>query len=145
MGDQINNIRDWALANVLHTQQGANNAHLNKSFGANIEAIPFGSTVTNNTSVTSSGGKLAQAGLVALGLGAGALGLWNLAGPKGIGGTTPPATTPPAVTTPAESSLDPVIIEGVLDWSVGPDGRGRIDGIRAGASVPAGDSEKAGG
>lgn len=138
MSDQSQNILEWAMANVFQTQQAANNATINKNLNANAAPIPFGSTVTTTNNVTTGTGKLAQAALTAFGIGAAGLGLWKLAGPELSGGTKPPADTPPAVTVPAGDAVQPVIIEGVLEWSIDPDGNGRIDGIRANASVPAG-------
>lgn len=86
----------WGNANVLAQKFQLENAVLSQRLGVPIEMLPFGNqTTTNITQPEGSSllAKAAQAGVLALGLGSGGLGLAALAGL--VGAKAPPG--PPAV------------------------------------------------
>lgn len=111
-------ILNWGLANVFHQKFDLENRTIAKQMGGEqLESIPFGGAVSNTTNYQGSPlAAIGQAAVLALGIGAGGLGLANLAGLVG-GDKLPEETTPSAIAAPAE----PVIVEGIIDWEFNGD------------------------
>lgn len=106
-------ISAWGLANAIRQHFALGNAEIAKSYGKDLEVLPFGS----NVSVQNQQGPMswiAPLALTALALGGGGVGL------AALGGWLPSSAPPSAVASPEKTK--PQIVEGVIDWELSEQG-----------------------
>lgn len=111
----LQKLKEWVLLNTAKNTFDLNNAAVSRQFGLNLETIPFGSTV-NITQPPQNNG-LAK-GLLCTILGGSLLG-----GGYYAKNFFPPGDAPAA----------PKVIEGQIDFEVGPDGKMKIIKVNKGS------------